>query len=200
MKILILETSSEKGCMILADGENPIAVQALSSGPELSKRLGAETDALLKLHKFKPDLIAIGTGPGSYTGIRVGAALAKALAYGWQIPLIGFCSLKGFSPPIEGAFAVLADAKMGGLYAVFGERIEGTISFEEPLLLSPSDPRFQKFSYFSSPHPEAVRKRGAFEGLWFETAPDPQLLASLVCRQFLSEGAIPPVLTYLSSP
>src|SRR5579872_493756 len=200
MKTLILETSSEKGCLILAEEENPIAAQALSGGPELSKQLGAETDSLLKRHDFKPELVAVGTGPGSYTGIRVGAALAKALSYGWQVPLIGFCSLKGFAPPIDGPFAVLADAKMGGLYSLFGERDRKSVSFHPPLLLPPNHPRVQKFSCFSSPHPNAVKKRGSFTGHWFETSPDPKLLATLVYRQFLAEGAIPLALTYLSSP
>lgn len=200
MKTLILETSSEKGCLILADEENPVGFQPLSGGPDLSKRLGLEVEALLKRHGFRPDLVAVGTGPGSYTGIRVGAALAKALAYGWQIPLIGFCSLKGYSPLIDGPFAVLTDARMGGLYALFGERKGKDLSFQEPGLISPADPVLQKFSTLASPHPEAVRKRGSFPGVWFETFPDPELLSSLVYRQFLSDGALPLELIYLSSP
>jgi len=200
MKTLILETSSEKGCLVLAEKSRPIAVQPLSGGPELSKRLAWEIDALLKRHAFKPELVAVGTGPGSYTGIRVGTAIAKALSYGWQIPLIGFCSLKAFSPPTDGPFAVLSDAKMGGLYVLFGERKKGEFSFEEPRLLAPSDPLLQRFSCFASPHPDAVRKRGSYPGNWFETAPDPALLALSVDCQFRTQGFIPLELTYLSSP
>ncbi|OGN64627.1 MAG: hypothetical protein A3E80_04455 [Chlamydiae bacterium RIFCSPHIGHO2_12_FULL_49_9] len=92
MKTLIFETSGEKNGILLADGGTPIAFLPLPGGPELSKRLASETHALLKAHAFLPELIAIATGPGSYTGIRVGAALAKALAFGWQIPFIGYPS------------------------------------------------------------------------------------------------------------
>lgn len=90
MLILIIETSSEKGALILTDKDAPIASQILPGGPALSKCLALEVKNFLGGRI--PNLIAVGTGPGSYTGIRVGAALAKGLAYGWGIPLIGFCS------------------------------------------------------------------------------------------------------------
>lgn len=38
------------------------------------------------------DYIALGVGPGSYTGTRVGAAIAKTLSFALDIPLIGFSS------------------------------------------------------------------------------------------------------------
>jgi len=39
-----------------------------------------------------PIYIAIGTGPGSFTGTRVGGMVAKALGFAWNIPLIPFSS------------------------------------------------------------------------------------------------------------
>lgn len=181
MKILILETSSEKGAIVLAENTTPVAVRYLAGGPLLSKTLAAE---VASLNPQDIDLVAVGTGPGSYTGIRVGAALAQGLAYGWNVPLLGYCSLKAFgSPP------VLVDARMGGIYAL----LEDT-----PLLLAPDDPRLQTIPFFSSPHPEQIKKRLVKEGK--EVGPDPKRMAQLVYTQFLEEGAGPLILHYLSSP
>lgn len=184
MLTLILETSTEKGFLVLAENSEPLATQTLPAGPELSKKLALEVEALLKGRV--PELIAVGTGPGSYTGIRVGAALAKGLSYGWKIPLLGFCSLKAFGP-----LPVLVDARMGGFYALFEEK---------PCLISPTDPQIQKFPHISSPHPEIIKKRLTAPCLLEEKEPDPALLAQLVYRQFLETGTAPLELTYLSCP
>ena len=184
MLTLIIETSTEKGCLILAEGGVPIASKTLPSGAALSKCLALEVQNLL--NGRIPERIAVGTGPGSYTGIRVGAALAKALAYGWKIPLIGFCSLKAFGP-----LPVLVDARMGGFYALLDQ---------DPLLLSPASPLLQNLPSISSPHPELIQKRLAGTSIYRETEPDPKSLTELVYRQFLEEKEASLKLTYLGSP
>jgi tRNA A37 threonylcarbamoyladenosine modification protein TsaB len=137
------------------------------------------------LHMAQPvDLVAVGIGPGSYTGIRVGAALGKALAYGWGVPLVGFCSLKAFgSPP------VLVDARGAGIYALLEE---------EPVLLAPTDPRLQELGRAISPNPEAIKKRLPIEVE--EKGPNPMWLAEVVWRQFLEKGAGALELNYASFP
>jgi tRNA threonylcarbamoyl adenosine modification protein YeaZ len=191
MLTLILETSNEKGCLILAEGETPIAVKTLPSGPELSKRLALEVQNLIAEHKATLQLIAVGTGPGSYTGIRVGAALAKTLSYGWGIPLIGFCSLKGFAPPVLEPFAVLVDARMGGFYAL----LDG-----QATLISPTDPRLLTIPHIASPHPELIKKRFNSAATWHETEPNPALLAKACFKQFLEGEVTPLELSYLTCP
>lgn len=183
MFTLILETSTEKGCLIVAENGVPIEVILLDSGPELSRTLGAKCEALISKCKAALQLVAVGIGPGSYTGIRVGVAMAKALAYGWRVPLLGFCSLKAFGPP-----PILVDAKKGGFYALLGDL---------PLLVQPSQLPVQ---IFSSPHPEIIRKRLVYPAQVIETGLNPEYLASLVFRQFLEEGAAPLELNYLISP
>lgn len=184
MQILILETSCEKSCLVLANKDKPIAFKALSGGPELSRSLALEVKNLVG--DRKPDLVAVGAGPGSYTGIRVGAALAKGLSYGWQVPLMGFCSLKAFGPA-----PVLVDARSGGFYALLDRKAE---------LLSPTDPRLTVLREIRSPHPELVRKRMDSGALLIEIDPDPAGLAKLIWDQFLEEGAAPLELNYCSCP
>ena len=43
--------------------------------------------------KGRADCIAVNSGPGSFTGIRVGLAAARALSFAWQVPLVGYASL-----------------------------------------------------------------------------------------------------------
>ncbi len=184
MLILILETSCEKSFLVLAEKDKPIAFKPLLGGPSLSRNLALEVKNLLGSRK--PDLVAVGVGPGSYTGIRVGAALAKALAYGWNVPLLGFCSLKAFGPA-----PVLVDARSGGFYALLGDEAER---------ISISDERLADLKEIRSPHPDLVQKRLAAGPVLHESSPDPVLVAKLIWGLFLEEGAAPLELNYCSCP
>jgi tRNA threonylcarbamoyladenosine biosynthesis protein TsaB len=65
------------------------------------------------------EVLAVGLGPGSYTGLRVGLTAAKTLAYATGVPLIGIDSLKAvaLNAPIETlTMSVIADAQRGEVY------------------------------------------------------------------------------------
>ncbi len=86
---LIIDTSGTEG--IVAIAKNGIVIQSwtLLQGRELSKTLFPLLQTFVN-EKF--DFIGVGQGPGTFTGTRVGAMAAQALAFGWKIPLIGFSS------------------------------------------------------------------------------------------------------------
>lgn len=84
--------------------------------------------------------IMAGIGPGSYTGIRVGASFAKGLAMGLNIPLGGFPSLDPYSPSCSGLFAVVSDAKYAGVYLRLGFKKDHYVEWEsEPTAISWDD-------------------------------------------------------------
>lgn len=176
MKALILETSTEKSCLILAEDGAPLKSRFLAGGPELSKRLAAEAHVLLEGNPV--DFLLVGQGPGSFTGIRVGAALAKGLSFGWSVPLYGFCSLKAFTPPADGSFAILVDARIGGFYTLLGNRTGSDIQWNTPQLLDPSQAHtfLDSIPTLTSPHPAQIQQRLP-QRPCLESSIDPALLA-----------------------
>ena len=63
------------------------------------------------------DVIAVGVGPGSYTGVRVGVSLALGLARGWHASAVGVPSLEAIAGGSEGVVAVTLDARKGMVYS-----------------------------------------------------------------------------------
>ncbi len=80
--------------------------------------------------------IAVGLGPGSFVGIRIGLATARGLAASTGLPVSGVCTLDAIGRAMGGGLAVI-DARRGevfaALYATSGERLW------EPLLSAPGD-------------------------------------------------------------
>lgn len=132
MRTLLIETSTERGMIAWVEGSQSI-VKQLAFGYNQSKYLLPELELLLKecsipFHSL--DCIGIGVGPGSYTGIRVGVAAAKTLAYALKKPLVAVSSLMAFVPTEpDTKFATIFDAKIGGAYLIKGESRGGIISY-----------------------------------------------------------------------
>lgn len=81
------------------------------------------------------DFIAVGTGPGSFTGTRVGVMTAKTLAFAKNLPLLPFCSLMLYTPNKEGPFTIYTDALSGKCYALSGNRTKEGITYEAPKMI-----------------------------------------------------------------
>ena len=73
------------------------------------------------------DLIAVGTGPGSYTGLRVGASLALGLARAWKAQVIGVPSLEAIAVTGDGRVTVSIDARRGNMYSASYRVLSGEI-------------------------------------------------------------------------
>jgi tRNA threonylcarbamoyladenosine biosynthesis protein TsaB len=96
MRFLALDTSSERLCLALFDGPDLVAEQSEKAIMRQSERLVPSADSLLKSQGWRPaDLaaLAVGLGPGSFTGLRVGLAFAKGLSLGLGLKVLGIPSL-----------------------------------------------------------------------------------------------------------
>ena len=110
MHALIIDTTGSKGYIGLAKNGLLQSKTILSEGRQLSKFLLPAIRSILQASI--PNYIAIGTGPGSFTGSRVGGIVAMSLSYGWNIPLISFSST--LLPDLETIAAVSHEKYLSG--------------------------------------------------------------------------------------
>ncbi|NLK08893.1 MAG: tRNA (adenosine(37)-N6)-threonylcarbamoyltransferase complex dimerization subunit type 1 TsaB [Firmicutes bacterium] len=104
MRILGIDTAITTGGAALIEGEQITAEYILNIRATHSERLLPALDRLFKdtgLDGSRLDGIAVALGPGSFTGLRIGTATAKALAYTWDKPLIGVNVLEGLAYQVE---------------------------------------------------------------------------------------------------
>lgn len=94
--ILNIETSTSVCSVALSEGEEVVFEKASFEGPSHAALLGVYMEEALEAAKskgIKLDAVAVSSGPGSYTGLRIGVSVAKGLCFGYGIPLIGIHTL-----------------------------------------------------------------------------------------------------------
>lgn len=101
--ILNIETSTNV-CSV-AVSEDGVCIFELQdcSGPNHAERLGSFVDEAISFtdnHAIPLDAVAVSSGPGSYTGLRVGVSMAKGICYGRDIKLIAVPTLELLSVPV----------------------------------------------------------------------------------------------------
>lgn len=139
MTCLILDTSTDQ-CLIALAKDGRIETQEIFYHEnQLSSTLLPRIQALCPSLKILTE-IAIGTGPGSYTGTRVGVAVAKSLAFGLGIPVKTFPSPLAFLPDQKGRFGVVLPTRSGQNYALVGEISEDKVTHEEPFFFTNESP------------------------------------------------------------
>ena len=94
--ILCIETGTDICSVGLARDGELISLRESDQGRDHARQVGVFVDELLSQTGIAPeelDAVAVGKGPGSYTGLRIGVSFAKGLCYGLRIPLVAIGSL-----------------------------------------------------------------------------------------------------------
>jgi len=123
MTILGIETSGRIAGVALVRDVEVVDERTFESRMTLNQRLAPEIVALLGESPREADLdgIAVGIGPGSFTGVRMGVAVAKALAHGLDLPLAGVSApeaiVAGLRADPGTGVCVLQKARADELYA-----------------------------------------------------------------------------------
>ena len=161
MKILGIETSTQHASLAIVDGGAVIAEANLTDGVRHSITLLPTLDALLKAHGAGLDElcgIAVGIGPGSFTGIRLGLATARGLSLSLNIPVRGICSFDNLLAAYGGAAAricPLVDAHTHGFYtAVYAREGRSFTRIGAPFVCQPEElvKIVEGETFFMGPH------------------------------------------------
>ncbi|MCA9064390.1 MAG: tRNA (adenosine(37)-N6)-threonylcarbamoyltransferase complex dimerization subunit type 1 TsaB, partial [Planctomycetaceae bacterium] len=144
MILLAVETSGIPGSIALSRDQELLEEKTLeSTGRRHAQTLVAEIDALLKRHQILPpeiDVVAVSTGPGSFTGLRVGVTFAKTFAWLNDAALVAVetsAVIASQAPEDLQIVRVIMDALRGECFAsVYRINSDGHWIPEEPIAIA----------------------------------------------------------------
>lgn len=138
MKILALDSTALTATVALCEDEHLIGLYTLNSGSTQSETLLPMVESMMRLMGWQIsdiDLFACSRGPGSFTGVRIGAATVKGLAFDTDKPCIGVSTLEALAYHIKelggAADAVLCpvmNARRGQVYNALFRVSGGTMT------------------------------------------------------------------------
>ncbi len=100
MKILALDSSALVASVALCEDEKLLAEYTLNNGNTHSETILPMVESILGFFGITPkdiDLFAVSAGPGSFTGVRIGAATLKGLAFGTKKPCVEVSTLEAIA-------------------------------------------------------------------------------------------------------
>lgn len=122
MRILAVDTSSAVASCAIVDGEKLVCEEILNNGLTHSQTIMPMIESVMKrsgLETSDIDLFAAVTGPGSFTGLRIGVSAVKALAHAANKPCAAVSTLEAMAynlPFCDKLIVPIMDARRGEVY------------------------------------------------------------------------------------
>lgn len=122
MKILAIDTSAKAASAALLEDEKLLGEFYTHSGLTHSQTLMPMVEQLLsccRVNLADIDVMALSAGPGSFTGLRIGMAAVKGMAFAQNTPCVKVSTLEGLCynlPEFSGLLCPVMDARCGQVY------------------------------------------------------------------------------------
>jgi tRNA threonylcarbamoyladenosine biosynthesis protein TsaB len=146
MRVLGIETSTHSGSVAIIDGDTILGEIFLNVGPSHSEKLLPMVDWLLGSAGMKRndiEGIAVSSGPGSFTSLRVGISTARGMAFSLGIPIVGVSSLEVLSRNLlhtPYVICTVIDARRKQVYAAFFRCTDDKpVRLKEDCLINPNE-------------------------------------------------------------
>lgn len=208
-------TSATAVCLLREDGEG---YEHVPSPDELAARPAHGSELLPRIHELMEraglgygdvERIAVGVGPGTFTGLRVGIATARALAHAHDIPVHPVSSLAAVAAGIDAPLRLaLIDARRGEVFSALYDEADGVRW--EPAVSSPDELAERVREEAVNPVAAgdgSVRFREVLEAAGVRVEPDGSqahaVRALHVCRLAATTQPVPPAAVlpeYLRAP
>lgn len=155
--ILHIESSSTVCSVCLSDDQKILGIKEVDNGYSHAENLHVFINDLLNSCSVTPkqlQAVSVSSGPGSYTGLRIGFAAAKGLCFALKIPLITIDTLKILSVEAKnkatnpGLLCPMIDARRMEVYSALFDFDLNLILPSKPLIVDESN-----IDFFQSNHP-----------------------------------------------
>ena len=207
MNLLAIETSTEACSVALIHGDEVIARSEIAPRRHAELVLPMADNLLAEagLGRHALDAIAVGRGPGAFTGVRLGISLAQGMALALDVPVVTVSSLAALAleaPEDEAAILAVIDARMGEIYAASYRRGDngGLMPLDDERVCLPTSLRLPQEAQWHvvgtgwSTYEEELRRHltGGLRSAEGGRYPQARHVAELAVREFAAGRATAP--------